>query len=145
MSDALLAMDDHEAEVEDDDDDIAPDIEIVGLHSPTNGRSCSIHAVCGVNVRKGDLLRVVRTVVSVGDQEHQALKCVRVMDGVDGCTVAFVQKFWMRLPIVKENINKFVVVKELYATCNNLYKREKSSRMFGMASCIFLSSIEQDE
>jgi hypothetical protein len=142
---AALAQATVEEYNEDDGDETTPDIEIVGLHSPTNGRSCTIHDVCGVRVQKGDLIRLVRTVVVVRGQHEPAVKCVRVMDGVDGCTVAFVPKIWMNLQTVQENINNFVVVKELYRDSHNYYKKEKSSRFFGMASCYFLSSIERDK
>jgi hypothetical protein len=81
----------------------------------------------------------------VKGQAEQAVKCVRVMDGVDGCTVAFVPKTFLHLPLVANNINKFVLVKDLYRDSHNLYKREKSSRNFGMASCIFLENILRDE
>jgi hypothetical protein len=134
----------HDEAVDDYDDETA-DIEIAGLHSPTNGRSCTIHEVCGRNVKPGDLLRLVRTVVCVRGNNVDALKCVRVMDGVDGCTVAFVPKHFLKMQLVQDNINKFVYVKEMYRLSHNLYKREKSSMNFGMASCIFLENIEQDE
>jgi hypothetical protein len=132
-------------EVEDDFDNYVPDIEVVGLHSPTNGRSCVIHEVCGICVQPGHMLRIVRTVVEINGVAEPAVNCVRVMDGVDGCTVAYLPKIWLNLPKVQEKINDFVVVKELYRDSNNTYKKEKSSRNFGMASCLFLSSIERDE
>ena len=43
--------------------------EIVGLHSPTHGRSCELHAVSGREVKVGSLVRLTRKVIMV-DREQ---------------------------------------------------------------------------
>lgn len=123
----------------------ACDLEIVGLFSSTNGRSCSAHQCCGKEVKKGDILRLVKTVVTVNMAPEEAIKLVRIIDGVDGCTVAFVPRVWTNLNMVKRNINKFVVVQELYEHSSNVSKRMKSKRNLGVAGCIYLDEIPRDE
>ena len=109
------------------------DFEIVGLLSSTNGRSCTLHDCCGKEVEVGDVLRLVACTVSVDGVVEEALKLVRVLDGVDQCTVAFVPRVLMSLPAVKNHINKFVQVSELYKESENSYKRDKSYKNCGMA------------
>lgn len=91
-----------------------PDLEIVGLASSTNGRSCTLHTCCGEHVEHGDVLCLVKTVVSVNKELEEAVACVKVVDGVDSCTVGFVPRVFAGTDRVKDHINKFVMVKELY-------------------------------
>ena len=55
-----------------------PDLEIVGLRSHTNGRSCCVHATCGEHVVEGDVLRLVEDVVEIDGKAETAIKCVKV-------------------------------------------------------------------
>ena len=68
------------------------DLEIIGLHCSTNGRSCTQHAVCGSCVVVGDLLRLRRTVVTVNGVEEEAYKVVKIEDLAETCTVAFIPR-----------------------------------------------------
>jgi hypothetical protein len=63
------------------------DLDIVGLMGIGNG--CNIYKCCGAAVQVGDILQLVKTVVTVGNQSEEAVKLVRVIDCVDGCTVGF--------------------------------------------------------
>jgi hypothetical protein len=66
------------------------DGEIVGLHSPDNGRSCTQHACCGHHVVPGNIVWFKREVMEVvyqvpGDPEPDAqiktmIKAVLVLD-----------------------------------------------------------------
>ena len=114
------------------------DLEIVGLKSATNGRSCSIHRCCGKAVAVGDVLRLVTTVVEVEGKQETAVKCVKVVNGIDGCTVAFVPWVEASLPKVKSHINRFVQVKELYDQSISNYKQRKSHMNLGMAAVVIL-------
>lgn len=115
------------------------DLEIVGLSSFTNGRSCSIHEVCGLHVCVGDVLRLKETQVSVNGVIEPAICCVRVDRGVDGCTVAFVPRMMATQERVKQHINQFVMVQELYNDSPSTYKRSKSHQNLGMASVCMLT------
>ena len=55
------------------------EVEIFGLHGNNNGRSCARHAVCGVHVSEGDVLRMkeaagtingVARTVQTGDRRY---------------------------------------------------------------------------
>ena len=85
------------------------DIEIVGLLSSIYGHSCSVHACCGKHVDVRDILRLVRTIVTIGNKSEIAVKCVKVVDRVDSCTVGFIP-----MPKISTHINKFVFMKKLY-------------------------------
>jgi hypothetical protein len=133
-------------EASDDDDDNSPIsetklIEIVGLHSCYNGRSCCMHETCGEHVKVGDLLRPLPTVVTINGKPQEAIKLVRLMDGADGCTVGCTPRILMDLPRVQRNISDFMQVKELYRDSTNSFKRHKDNHDMGCASCYFLHDI----
>jgi hypothetical protein len=121
------------------------DFEIVGLFSNSNGRFCCCHRVCGAHVVEGDVLRLVMTLVSIGEGVEAAVKLVKIMDGMDGCTVGFIPRVQSRLPKVLQNINKFCIVHELYQSSPSTYKRKKGEKNHGMASAILLSTIPLNE
>ena len=59
------------------DQDQRHDGEIVGLHSPDNGRSCNLHVCCGRHVVPGHIVRFKREVQEIiyqvpGDPEPDA-------------------------------------------------------------------------
>lgn len=115
-----------------------PDFEIVRLESPTNGCSCTIHDCYGRHVDNENVLRLVKTMISVDGQVEKAIACIKVVDGVDTCVVGFVPRVLAGGGRVVAHVNNFVQVKELYECSNNTYKRSKSKKNFGMASVCFL-------
>jgi hypothetical protein len=135
------------SEVEDDVGTVgqAIDFEIVGLYGSTNGRSCCFHKTCGKDVEVGSLLRLVRTVVDINGETESAIKLVKIVDGVDGCTIGFVPRVQSRLPKVVDCLDRFAVVRELYSSSKCSYKREKSIQNRGMASATLLDYITKDE
>jgi hypothetical protein len=131
---------------EDNTDDLEPigdiNLEIVGLNSHSNGRFCCIHPVCGDFVKVGDLLRMVPTVVTILGLPEPAIKLVKMVDGQEGCTVAFVPKVQATLPIVLANLQKFCVVKVLYNISGDSYTRKRSYRNMGMAGVVVVGDHE---
>ena len=121
------------------------DFEVVGLQSSSNGRSCTIHECCGEDVGIGDVLRLVGCTVAVDGVVEEALKLVKVVDGIDCCTVGFVPRALMNLSSVKNQVNKFVQVSELYKDSPNGYKRDKSYKNCGMARVSTLDEEGQNE
>jgi hypothetical protein len=117
-------------------------LEVVGLMGVGNGQSCNIHQCCGAEVKVGDLLWLVKTVVTVGNNSEEAVELVRVINCVGGCTVGFISRCQTGLDKVQNNINKFVVVKEIYWESTHVCKREKSERNVGMCSVILLERNE---
>ena len=114
------------------------DIEIVSLLSSTNGCSCSVHACCGKHIAIGDVLCVVRTIITIGNKSKTAVKCVKVVDGVDSCTVGFIPQVETAMPKISTHINKFVMVKELYHNANSNYKCRKFHMNHGITAAILL-------
>ena len=103
--------------------DNIPELEVFGLHSASNGRSCSVHTECGRSVQRGDVLRLVKCVVDIHGATETAVKAVKVIDGVDTCTVGFVPRVLKTLPKVQSHLDKFVQVIEIYTDSPNTYKR----------------------
>jgi hypothetical protein len=122
-----------------------PHLEIIGLHSNSNGRSCCQHRCCGEHVKVGDVLRLVKCVVTIKATPEEAVKLVKIADGTDGCTVGFVPRVFARMPRVEQNINKFVQVVELYSDSENTYKKNLSTKNFGVASVVCLDDIPVPE
>ena len=91
------------------------DLEIVGLRSGTNDRSCCQHEICGAQVLVGDVLRLVhcKCIVTINGKMEEDIELVKIDDGSETCTVAFVPRAYTELPMVMERINKFVQVVEL--------------------------------
>ena len=122
-----------------------PDIEIVGLDSSTNGRSCTCHATCGQYVFVDDILRLVKCVVTVNGVTEEAIKLVKITDATDSCTVAYVPRVSVNLPKVVQNLNKFAQVVEICKELNSSTKRRLANQNKGMASIVFLDDIPVDE
>ena len=120
-------------------------LEIVGLHSETNGRSCNVHALCGEHVAVGDVLRMVPCIVQCNGEDENAVKFVKVIDGVDTCTVAFLPRHYMSLPKVLAHVNKFVQVVEVHSDSKNTYKRSKAMANLGVASVTLLDDTTMAE
>lgn len=123
----------------------SPDLEIVGLNAANNNRSCSQHETCGEHVIPGDVLRLVRCVVTIKGETEEAIKLVKIADGTATCTVAFVPRVFAKEQKVLRNINKFVQVLELYSDSDNSHKRRMSYQNLGMASVAFLDDIPVNE
>jgi hypothetical protein len=86
------------------------DLEIVGLFSSTNGRSCSIHSECGSVVKVGDLLRLKPTMVMVEGLAENAVKLSKITDnGVEGCIVAYIPRNIINVPTVQQNLGSVSV------------------------------------
>jgi hypothetical protein len=92
-----------------------------------------------------DLLRLVQTVVEVNGVVEEAVKYVRIVDGVDCCNVGFVPRVQATLDTVRNSIDSFVVVQEIYSFSNNKFKKEKSDKNRGMAGCNFLKNDTTNE
>ena len=120
---------------------IKPDMEIVGLEGHDNGRSCSRHECCGIDVKINTVLRLTKTVVTINGNTEEAIKLQKVEEGTITCTVAFVPRCYLMNSNVKNQVNRFCQVVEMYNTSNNTYKQKLSKRNKGMASVAFLDEI----
>jgi hypothetical protein len=123
-----------------------PQFEIVGLHRSEEGRCCAQHPCCGRHLVKDDLVRLVSQVVQIGDNEpEEAIKVVRILDGTECCTVAFVPCAYARLPRIKNKVGKFAIVMELFDDNPNPFKKRLSDKNFGMASCLLIDDVPRME
>jgi hypothetical protein len=101
------------------------DSEMIGLHNPTNGRSCVQHDCCRRYLMVGELVRFKREVLQVdygppGDPEpdfwyETVMKVIIVCDGVESCHVGFLPRHVVA-PAQEVNFlhGKFAQVLELY-------------------------------
>ena len=124
---------------------INPDMEIVGLEGHDNGRSCSRHECCGINVKINTVLRLTKTVVTIHGNTEEAIKLQNVEEGTITCTVAFVPRCYLMNSNVNNHVNRFCQVVEMYNSSNNTYKQKLSQRNKGMASVAFLDDIPFSE
>jgi hypothetical protein len=88
---------------------------------------------------------LVRTVVDIDGRAEVAIKLVRIIEGIDGCTVGFVPRVHSKLPKVVGCLDKFAVVRELYSSSHSSHKQEKSIKKRGMASACLLDYIPRNE
>ena len=102
-------------------------------------------AAARLAVRVNDLLRLAKCIVDVNGIPEEAVKCIRISEGADGCTVGFVPRFLLKSKKFQEKIaektSPLVQVVELYAISENTQKRHKSHKKHGMAACNFLTDI----
>jgi hypothetical protein len=138
-------------------EDQEQDGEIVGLHSPDNGRSCTQHACCGRHVVPGNIVRFKREVMEVvyqvpGDPEPDTrietmIKAVLVLDGTERCTIGFLPRHVAARPEEAAQLHgKFAQIIELYEeTPVGRMRQKKSIRCRGIASYIFLDNVPEME
>ena len=100
-------------------------LEIPGLCSTINGRSCTAHALYGDHVNPGDVLQLVKCAVEHNSKVKEAIKCIKVIDGVDTCTVACLPWNCLAPPKVQNHIDKFVQMVELCGHSKNAHKLTK--------------------
>ena len=70
------------------------DLKIIGLKMNGNGGSFTCHQTCGSMAKVGDILQLKMMVITVeGRGVEDAVKCVKIFDGAETCTVAFVPQY----------------------------------------------------
>ena len=114
------------------------DLEIVGISSPTSGRSCLLHEVCGDHLKEGDVCRLVLITLSIRNVEEEAIKVMKVVDGNDTCMVGFVSRSFTAMERVYSHAGRQIVIDEIYKTSANPYKQKLAKDNKGMASASLL-------
>ena len=71
-------------------------IEIFGIESPTNGRSCEEHDVCGSVLQDDVVVRIRKVQVVIEEKEETAIAVFWVSDGADRCRVGYLPKFHVK-------------------------------------------------
>ena len=76
-------------------------VEIFGIDSPTNGRSCEEHRICGHVLQEDVIVRFRKVQVLIKEKEESAIAAFWVSDGIDRCRVGYLPrhhvKHWKRL------------------------------------------------
>ena len=94
-------------------------MEMVGLYRSTNGRSCTSHKCCGKTLEVNQVLRLRKCVVDVLGEPEEAIKCVRIEDGSEGCVVGFLPKALLKVKKLQHHFmsdpGPFVQVTEIYS------------------------------
>ena len=114
-------------------------LEISGLHNGTNGKSCSMCAICGDHIKSGDTVRLVPMAIECQDIEEVAVKCVKVVDGLNGCTVAFVPRNCMEPPKDKNHFDGFAQVVDVHSESKSSHKQPRAKANDGFAKSKSLS------
>ena len=116
-------------------------VEIVGVNSPTNGRSCEEHRICGEVVIEDVVLRLRKVQVQINQQEQSAIAAFWVSNGIDCCRVGYLPKAYVKN--WKQYDGALVQVIEVYsAECDSPTKRQKFHRNHGLAVAVDISSAE---
>ena len=71
-------------------------VEIVGVNSPTNGRSCEEHRTCGEIVIEDVVLCLRKVQVWINQQAQSAIAAFWVSDGIDRCRVGYLPKAYVK-------------------------------------------------
>ena len=72
-------------------------IEIVGINSHTNGRSCEEHHTCGCVLEEESLVRLRKCQVYINGHEQSAVGVYWVSDGMDRCLVGYLHQHQVKL------------------------------------------------
>ena len=100
-------------------------VEIVGIESGTNGRSCYQHDVCGSVIEEDVVVRLRKIQIrnNIG-KEETAIAAFHVTDGIDQCHVGFLPRHFV--PHAPSFDGVLAQVTEVYSpTSESLSKRKK--------------------
>ena len=113
-------------------------IEIFGIESPTNGRSCEEHVVCGSVLQDDVVVRLRKVQVVIEEKEEAAIAAFWVSDGVDRCRVGYLPKFHVKHWKLLEGALAQII--EVYhEDSDSPTKRQKRHRNSGCAVAALIS------
>lgn len=75
---------------------------------------------------------------------QNALICMKPVTRTSGMLV-FLPRYAVKFPHIRQHLNKFVQVIEMYDTSNNQFKQEMSRQYHGMAAASFINELGEDE
>ena len=113
-------------------------IEILGIESPTNGRSCEEHVICGSVLQDDVVVRLRKVQVVIEEKEETATTAFWVSDGVDRCRVGYLPKFHVKHWKLLERALAHII--EVYhEDSDSPTKRQKCHRNSGCAVAALIS------
>jgi hypothetical protein len=120
---------------------VHPDGTIVGLHGTTNGRSCSLHEVCGRLVKVDSLVWFKSCYVNINSRV-EAIKAVLVQCGKETCTIGFLPRVVSLQPDARGTYNdEFAVIVYLHVDLDDNKTRQEGDKVLGMACFHLLKNI----
>ena len=119
-------------------------VEIVGINSNTNGRSCEEHHTCGCVLEEDSLVRLRKHQVYINGHEQSAVGVYWVSDGMDRCLVGYLHRHQVK------HLNKLegalCQVTEVYSdNSDSPTKWHKHKKNFGCAIAAIVSSNESNK
>ena len=116
-------------------------VEIVGINSTTNGRSCEQYHTCGCVLEEDTLVRLRKRQVYINGCEQSAVGVYWVSDGMDQCLVGYLHHHQVK------HLNKpegaLCQVTEVYSdNSDSPRKQHKHKKNFGCAIAAIVSSNE---
>ena len=116
-------------------------VEIVGVNSPTNERSCEEHCICGEVVIEDVVLRLRKVQVQMNQQEQSAIAAFWASDGIDCCCIGYLPKSYVKN--WKQYDGALVQVVRVYSgDSDSPMKCQKFHRNHGLAMAVIISSAE---
>ena len=113
-------------------------VEILGIESPTNGRSCEEHVVCGSVLQDDVVVRLRKAQVVIDEKEEAAIAAFWVSDGVDRFRVGYLPKFHVKHWKLLEGALAQII--EVYhEDSDSPTKRQKHHRNSGCAVAALIS------
>ena len=119
-------------------------VEIVGINSNTNGRSCEEHHACGCVLEEDTLVRLRKHQVYINGREQSAVGVYWVSDGVDRCLVGCLNRRQVK------HLNKLEgalcqVTEVASDNSDSPMKQHKHKKNFGCAIVAIVSSNEPNK
>ena len=113
-------------------------VEIFGINSDTNGRSCEEHPICGSVLQDDVVVRFRKVQVSINNKEESAIAAFWVSDGVDRCRVGYLPRHHVKHWKMLEGVLGQIV--EVYdKDSDSPTKRQKHYRNSGCAIAAIIS------
>jgi hypothetical protein len=112
-------------------------MEVVGLESSSDGRSCNQHLCCGQYIRKNDKLVCQWQMQAINSNTPEAVVQVYALnnDGLPSCHVGYIPKRYFKKFGVQRFQLMFLRVKTDYRVSLNSMERHRSHYNYGMVLC----------
>lgn len=125
----------------DDNNQALVGVDVVGLASDSDGRSCNLHTFCGHYVGLHDVLICKWSVQTFKDEPEV---CVRVFlinrDGLPACHVGYLPKRLLKKNEGREYDKMVLQVTDDLRLSDNASERSRSHRNVGMVHCTNVSN-----
>jgi hypothetical protein len=83
-----------------------PSFAIVGLNGVNSGQCCCQHVGCEKYLEVGDICPVLATQVRIEHSVENAIKLVKIADGMESCIVGYVPRAYVKNAQVKNTLKR---------------------------------------